>query len=67
LTVPSEKLGNKLLKHLRNNPLKQIDKKKLLFFGDGVPPKGLAFELEKTPYINPELEEERERMLRALK
>jgi hypothetical protein len=23
--------------------------------------------LEKTPYINPELEEERERMLRALK
>ena len=28
LIVPSEKIGNKLLKHLRNNPLK-IDKRKL--------------------------------------
>jgi RNA-dependent RNA polymerase len=65
LIVSSEKLGNKLLEHLYNDPLK-IDKKKVKFFREGVPPKGLALELEKTPYVNPDVEEARERKLRAL-
>ena len=65
LTVPSEKIANKLLEHLYNNPLK-IDKRRLKFFKEGVPPKGLALTLEKTPYVNPDLEEEREKKLRAL-
>ena len=65
LTVPSEKIGNKFLEHLRHNPLK-IDKRKLKFFREGVPPKGLALTLEKTPYVNPDLEEQREKKLRAL-
>ena len=65
LTVPSEKIGNKFLEHLRHNPLK-IDKRKLKFFREGVPPKGLALTLEKTPYVNPDIEEEREKKLRAL-
>ena len=65
LTVPSEKLGNRLLEHLRNDPLK-INKKKLKFFRDGVPHKRLALKLEKTPYVNPDLKEEHDRKLRAL-
>ena len=65
LTVPSEKIGSKLLEHLRHNPLK-IDKRKLKFFREGVPPKGLALTLEKTRYVKPDFEEERERKLRAL-
>ena len=65
LTIPSEKIGNKLLEHLRNNPLK-IDKRKLKFFREGGPSKGLALTLEKTPYVNPDLEDEREKKLLAL-
>jgi RNA-dependent RNA polymerase len=65
LTVPSEKIGNKFLEHLYHNPLK-IDKKKLKFFRDGSPHKGLALTLEKTPYVNPNFEEERDKKLRAL-
>ena len=65
LTVPSEKIGNKLLEHLYRNPLK-LDKRKLRFFREGAPPKGVALTLEKTPYVNPDLEEEREKKLRAL-
>jgi RNA-dependent RNA polymerase len=65
LTVPSEKIGNKLLELLRQNPLK-IDNRKLKFFREGGPPKGLALTLAKTPYVNPDLEEERDKKLRAL-
>jgi RNA-dependent RNA polymerase len=65
LTVPTEKIGNKLLEYLRHNPLK-IDKKKLKFFREGGPSKGFALRLEKTPYVNPDLEEEREEKLLAL-
>jgi RNA-dependent RNA polymerase len=65
LTVPSEKIGNKLLEHLHHNPLK-IDKRKLKFFREGDPPKYLALTLEKTPYVNPDIEEERDKKLRAL-
>ena len=65
LTVPSEKIGNRLLEHLYNNPLK-IGNRKLKFFREGVPLKGLALTLEKTPYVNPDLEEEREKKLLAL-
>lgn len=65
LTVPTEKIGSKFLQHVYNNPVK-IDKKKLKFFKDGSPPKGLALTLEKTPYIDPDLEEEHQKKLRAL-
>lgn len=65
VTVPTEKIGNKLLEHLRHNPLK-IDKKKLKFFRERDPPKGVSLTLDKTPYVSPDLEEERERKLRAL-
>ena len=66
LTVPSQKIGHKLLKYLRQYPLK-IGKKELKFFRKGVPPKGLALTLEKTPYVNPRFEEEHGEKLRALK
>jgi len=65
LTVPSEKIGHKLLEYLHKNPVK-IDKKKLKFFKKGIPHKGLALTLEKTPYVNPNIEEERQTKLRAL-
>ena len=65
LILPSEKIGNKLLGYLRNNPLK-IDKKKLKFFRERDPPEGLALTLEKTPYVNPDLDEEREKKICAL-
>ena len=65
LTVPSEKIGNKFLEYVHHNPLK-IDKRKLKFFRGEDPQKGLALTLEKTPYVNPDLEEEHEKKLRAL-
>ena len=65
LTVSSEKLANKLLDHLHNDPLK-IKNKKLKFFREGIPSQGLALRLAKTPYVNPDLEEEHHRKLRAL-
>ncbi|KAF8798201.1 RdRP-domain-containing protein [Phlegmacium glaucopus] len=65
LTVPSETTGHKLLEYLYNNPI-TIDKKKLKFFKKGIPYKGLALTLEKTPYVNPDIEEERQKKLRAL-
>ena len=65
LTIPSEKLGNKFLDYVYNTPLK-IDKRKLKFFRKEDPEKWLALTLEKTPYVSPDLEEERDRKLRAL-
>lgn len=65
LIVPSDKIGHKFLDYVHNNPVK-IDKKKLKFFKQGSPPKGLALELERTPYVDPEIEEEHRQKLRAL-
>ena len=65
LTVPVEKIGHKLLEYLHINPIK-IDKRKLKFFREGSPPKGKALTLERTPYVDPDIEEEREKKLRAL-
>ena len=62
LTVPSAKIGNKLLEHLENEPLK-IGNKKLKFFRKGLPPKGLALTLERTPYVDPNNEEHRQKTL----
>ena len=65
LTVPSEKIGIKFLEHLYHNPLK-IDNRKLKFFKEQNPPKGLALKLAKTRYVDPNLEEEHSKKLRAL-
>ena len=65
LIVPSDKIGHKFLDYVHNNPVK-IDKKKLKFFKQGSPPKGLALELERTPYVDPKIEEEHRQKLRAL-
>jgi RNA-dependent RNA polymerase len=65
LTIPSEKLGHKFLEYVYNNPLK-INKKRLKFFRKEAPEKWLSLTLEKTPYVSPDLEEERDRKLRAL-
>lgn len=66
LTLPSERIGNKLLDRLRNDPTFKIDKKKLKFFRESPPSKRLAATLEKTPYVNPDLEEEHAKKLVAL-
>jgi len=63
LTLPSVKLGHNFLKFVRENPIR-IDGRKIKFFpcNEG-PQRGLAVTLEKTPYINPDIEEERQQKI----
>lgn len=59
LTLPTMEVGKKFLKWVSETPIR-VEGKKVKFFRCGVPRKGLATTLDKTPYINPDIEEERE-------
>jgi RNA-dependent RNA polymerase len=63
LTLPTADAGNKLAKWLKLSPLK-IKGKKLKLIRLGHPKEsGLAVTLDKTPFINPDLEEEHQKKL----
>ncbi|KAF9526951.1 RNA dependent RNA polymerase-domain-containing protein [Crepidotus variabilis] len=65
LVIPKEPIGQKFLKYVRADPIK-IDGKNLKFFASGKPSTALATTLAKTPYVDPDLEEERSEKIRAL-
>lgn len=62
LTLPTQNIAGKFLSWVKDTPLR-IEGKKVKFYRRGQPPHGLALQLEKTPYINPDLEEERQQKL----
>lgn len=62
LTLPTAEVGNKFLKWIKETPIR-IEGKKVRFVKHGFPHKGLALTLDKTPYINPDIEEERTQKL----
>jgi RNA-dependent RNA polymerase len=62
LTLPTIEVGNKFLRWVKETPIK-IEGKKVKFFRHGSPHKALALTLDKTPYINPDIEEERHQKL----
>ena len=65
LTLPTESLGNRFLFWIKEKPLK-IQGKKIKFFRAGHAFQGVALTLDKTPYTNPDIEEERQNKLRDL-
>jgi len=65
LTVPMPAVGAKFLAHIFKNPIK-INEKKLLFKKVNRPPEGLVLTLRKTPYINPDIEEARDKKVSLL-
>ncbi|RDB21068.1 putative RNA-dependent RNA polymerase 1 [Hypsizygus marmoreus] len=65
LTLPTAQIAVKFLSWVKETPLR-IEGHKLKFYKRGLPPHGLALTLDKTPYINPDLEEERHQILWAL-
>lgn len=62
LTLPTDSIGSKFLNWVKATPIK-IEGKKIKFYRRGYPPPGLAITLDKTPYINPDIEEERHQKL----
>lgn len=69
LTLPSPTLGNKFCRLLRREdqqPIRVDGQKLKFFFSKEHPPPGLAMTLEKTPYVKPEIEEERQLRIQAL-
>lgn len=60
LTLPTPDAGNKFLKWVKESPIK-IAGKKVKFYRCGPPRRDIAVTLEKTPYINPDLEEEHQK------
>jgi len=66
LTLPQANLALKFLAWVRDSPIK-IDKKKIIFYKSNIKPwQGVSQTLQKTPYINPDIEEERQRRLYGL-
>ncbi|KAF9465122.1 RNA dependent RNA polymerase-domain-containing protein [Collybia nuda] len=65
LTLPTAEIGNKFLKWVENTPIR-IEGKKVKFFFCGTPPTKISRTLDKTPYINPDLEEKHNKKLQAL-
>jgi RNA-dependent RNA polymerase len=59
LTLPTAEIGLKFLNWVKDRPLK-IEGKKVKFYRRGNPPPGLALTLDKTPYIDPDIEEQRQ-------
>jgi RNA-dependent RNA polymerase len=63
LTLPTSDIGNKFHRWIQDSPLK-MKGKKLKFFRLGLPKeRGLAVTLDKTPFVNPDLEEEHQKKL----
>jgi RNA-dependent RNA polymerase len=66
LTLPTTKIGHEFQRYIRKNPIR-IQGKNLKFTTSNQPPaKGLALTLEKTPYINPDIEEQRQQIIHQL-
>ncbi|KAF5386830.1 hypothetical protein D9615_001534 [Tricholomella constricta] len=65
LTLPTNEIGFKFLNWVKDSPLR-IEGKKIKFYMHGSPPPYLALTLDKTPYINPDIEEERQQKLMDL-
>ena len=65
LTLPTESLGKKFLLWIKEKPLK-IQGKKIKFWSGGHAFHGIAVTLDKTPYINPDIEEEHQNKLQDL-
>jgi RNA-dependent RNA polymerase len=66
LTLPTEAVGAKFLAYISKDPIR-INKKKLLFKKvHKPPPEYLALTLKKTPYVNPDIEEERDEKVSQL-
>ncbi|TBU35633.1 RdRP-domain-containing protein [Dichomitus squalens] len=68
LILPNRKLGDKLLKWVYedHNPVLVLGRKIRLFRSKDRPSRGLKETLDKTPYLDPALEEKREEKLRKL-
>ena len=68
LILPNRKVGDKLLKWVyeERNPVLILGRKIRLFRTKERPSRGLKETLEKTPYLDPGLEEKREEKLRKL-
>ncbi|KAG5645067.1 hypothetical protein DXG03_007157 [Asterophora parasitica] len=62
LTLPTNEIGLKFLDWVKDGPLR-VEGKKVKFFRVGHPPRGLALTLDKTPYINPDIEEEQQQKM----
>ncbi|KAF9469267.1 RNA dependent RNA polymerase-domain-containing protein [Collybia nuda] len=62
LTLPTTEVANHFLKWVKQTPIK-IEGKKVKFFRHGPAYKALALTLDKTPYINPDIEQERAQKL----
>jgi len=65
LTLPQERLGLKFLKYIADEPIK-IDGRKLKFYKTKPPRQYLVETLAKTPYVDPDIEEEHQKKTRAL-
>ncbi|PPQ77522.1 hypothetical protein CVT25_011319 [Psilocybe cyanescens] len=66
LTLPTDTIGSRFLGYVFNDRIK-IDKRKLKFSKSGKPPpEHLSLTLKKTPYVNPDIEEERQQKVWAL-
>lgn len=63
LTLPTTNVGNKFLNFVRDTPIKLEGKKVKFYKQEREPPKWLALTLDKTPYIDPNIEEERQQKL----
>jgi RNA-dependent RNA polymerase len=66
LTLPSEDVARKFFSYVSKDPIKVNGRKLKFYRRSKPPPPGLVETLSKTPYINPDLEEERQDKLRAL-
>jgi len=65
LTLPQERLGVKFLKYVDETPI-EIDGQKLRFYKAKHPSQQLVMTLAKTPYVDPDIEEEHQKKTRAL-
>ena len=66
LTLPVQKSGYKFLDFVRDEPIK-IDERKLRFYISNRPPSEKWLQtLSKTPFVDPDLEEQHQNTLRAL-
>jgi len=66
LTLPTARIGNEFQRYIGNNPIRVLGKKLKFIRCKELPAKDLALTLEKTPYINPDIEEERQRKIHQL-
>ncbi|KAJ3544084.1 hypothetical protein NMY22_g2913 [Coprinellus aureogranulatus] len=66
LTVPSVTLGRKFLGHVRGNPIKVLGKKLHFRHGGKPPRRHVVATLDKTPFVDPDIEEKHVQTVWAL-